>query len=375
MSPEQAEMNGLDVDSRSDVYSLGVLLYELLTGTTPFERTQLKQVGLDEMRRIIQEEEPPRPSHRISTLRAEASTTACERRGVDVRRLRQFLQGELDWIVMKALEKDRNRRYESASALAADVQCYLKDEPVAACPPAAGYRLRKFARVPLLEQVLEKQRTICGPTHLSTLETMHLLATNYGDVDRLAESLALYEQVFGLVKSTKAPEPDWLGWRILGYVQVRQRAGKLDQADQLLRQQLEYARKRADSLGRRPNIANTLGWQALNLLLRQQYAEAEPLVREAVTSFEQHRFNDANAARRFYWVSLLGAVLSGQERYAEAEPLLLEGYEGMKQREAIMHASERRRLAEAGERIVRFYETTGQPEQASAWREKLDAAP
>jgi serine/threonine protein kinase/tetratricopeptide (TPR) repeat protein len=146
MSPEQAEMNGLDVDTRSDVYSLGVLLYELLTGTTPFESATLKQVGLDEMRRIIREEEPPRPSQRLSTLDAQASSTVSERRGVDGRRLGQVLRGELDWIVMKALEKDRDRRYESASALAADVQRFLNDEAVAACPPSAGYRLRKYVR-------------------------------------------------------------------------------------------------------------------------------------------------------------------------------------------------------------------------------------
>jgi hypothetical protein len=146
MSPEQAEMNSLDVDTRSDVYALGVLLYELLTGTTPFESETLKKVGLDEMRRIIREEEPPTPSQRLSTLEAKACSTVSERRGVEERRLRQLLQGELDWIVMKALEKDRNRRYESASALAADVQRYLSDEPVAACPPSAGYRLRKYWR-------------------------------------------------------------------------------------------------------------------------------------------------------------------------------------------------------------------------------------
>jgi serine/threonine protein kinase len=122
MSPEQAEMNGLDVDTRSDVYSLGVMLYELLTGTTPFESDTLKKVGLDEMRRMIREEEPPAPSRRWSTLSAQDCSTISERRGVDGRRLGQVLRGELDWIVMKALEKDRDRRYESASAFAADVQ-------------------------------------------------------------------------------------------------------------------------------------------------------------------------------------------------------------------------------------------------------------
>jgi tetratricopeptide (TPR) repeat protein len=145
MSPEQAGLSGLDVDTRSDIYSLGVLLYELLTGTTPFDRDRLKAADYDEMRRIIREEEPPRPSTRITTM-GQAATTLSTQRQSDPRRLSQSFEGELDWIVMKALEKDRNRRYESASAFAADVQRYLADEPVQACPPSAMYRFRKLVR-------------------------------------------------------------------------------------------------------------------------------------------------------------------------------------------------------------------------------------
>jgi serine/threonine protein kinase len=145
MSPEQAGQGGLDIDTRSDIYSLGVLLYELLTGTTPFDQERLKTLGYDEIRRVIREEEPPKPSTRFSTLGPAAATVSANRQS-DPRRLSRLCRGELDWIVMKALEKDRNRRYESASAFAADAQRYLYDEPVQACPPSAWYRFRKFAR-------------------------------------------------------------------------------------------------------------------------------------------------------------------------------------------------------------------------------------
>jgi tetratricopeptide (TPR) repeat protein/serine/threonine protein kinase len=145
MSPEQAGQSGLDIDTRSDVYSLGVLLYELLTGTTPFPKERFQQAAYDEIRRIIREEEPPRPSTRLSEAR-DTLPSISTRRQTEPAKLTKLVRGELDWVVMKALEKDRNRRYESANAFAADVQRYLNDEPVLACPPSAGYRLRKFVR-------------------------------------------------------------------------------------------------------------------------------------------------------------------------------------------------------------------------------------
>jgi signal transduction histidine kinase len=144
MSPEQAELSSLDIDTRSDIYSLGVLLYELLTGTTPVDKEQLKKAAFDEIRRIIREEEPPRPSLRISG--SETLPAVAAHRHIEPARLSKLIRGELDWIVMKALEKDRNRRYETANGFAADVLHYLSDEPVLACPPSVGYRLRKFAR-------------------------------------------------------------------------------------------------------------------------------------------------------------------------------------------------------------------------------------
>jgi serine/threonine protein kinase/tetratricopeptide (TPR) repeat protein len=144
MSPEQAELNNLDVDTRSDVYSLGVLLYELLAGSTPFSRSEAEQGGVLEMLRAIREREPTRPSTKLST--AEGLPALAANRGTEPAKLTRLVRGELDWIVMKALEKDRSRRYETANGFAADVQRYLNDETVQACPPSAGYRFRKFAR-------------------------------------------------------------------------------------------------------------------------------------------------------------------------------------------------------------------------------------
>jgi len=144
MSPEQAEMNAFGVDTRSDVYSLGVLLYELLTGTTPIEGSKLRDAALVELVRLIKEEEPLRPSIRLSTSGALPKFAAACR--TDAAQLPKQVRGELDWIVMKCLEKDRTRRYETVNGLAHDIQRYLHDEPVEACPPSPLYRLKKLAK-------------------------------------------------------------------------------------------------------------------------------------------------------------------------------------------------------------------------------------
>ena len=146
MSPEQTDISGLDIDTRSDIYSLGVLLYELLTGHTPFDATELLKSGLDEMRRTLREKEPARPSARFTTLQgAELDKTAANRR-TEPHRLVSLLHGDLDWIVMKALEKERGRRYETANGLALDIQRHLNNEPVMARPPSRLYRLQKLVR-------------------------------------------------------------------------------------------------------------------------------------------------------------------------------------------------------------------------------------
>jgi serine/threonine protein kinase/tetratricopeptide (TPR) repeat protein len=188
MSPEQAGMSGLDVDTRSDIYSLGVLLYELLTGTTPFRKERFREVGYDEIRRIIREEEPPKPSTRVSTL-DQAATAISTQRQSDPRRLSRSLRGELDWVVMKCLDKDRNRRYDTASALAQDLERYLHDEPVQACPPSAVQRARKWLR--RHPAVMRSVLTVLASTVLVLGVSVALI---WREMDRTAKALGEKEE-------------------------------------------------------------------------------------------------------------------------------------------------------------------------------------
>jgi tetratricopeptide (TPR) repeat protein len=219
----------------------------------------------------------------------------------------------------------------------------------------------------LFEQLLGKQRTICSPTHQDTLGTMHNLAMVYGNMGRLAESMALHEKFLDAVKSKSDSENESAIWPRMTLAQVCQRAGELDRADQLLREALAQIQKNQTSQGERKNRSNALGWLALNMHLQHRDAEAEGLIRQTLAF---HRKELPESARTFYWESVLGAVLLGQQRYAEAETQLLQGYEGMKRRQATDNAGEIE-FVQAGERVVRFYEETNQPEKAREWREKI----
>jgi serine/threonine protein kinase/tetratricopeptide (TPR) repeat protein len=190
MSPEQAEQSGLDIDTRSDVYSLGVLLYELLTGTTPLEVERLNEVGYGELQRLIREEPAPRPSTRLSSLGVSATELA-GRRGLDVKRLVQLLAGDLDWVVMKALDKDRNRRYDTPASFAEDIARYLRREAIVARPPSTLYKLQKFVQrnraAVLMGSVMAT--ALVGGTALASWQA--IVATQAAAAEKEATAVAL----------------------------------------------------------------------------------------------------------------------------------------------------------------------------------------
>jgi tetratricopeptide (TPR) repeat protein len=529
------------------------------------------------MRRIIREDEPPRPSTRLSTMQQAALSTIEEQRGSESRRLGQQVRGELDWIVMTALEKDRNRRYESASAFAADVQRHLNDEAVAACPPSAGYRLRKYVRrnrrtlvtvgivafalvtatavstwqavkardaqrqaeadrdrageaerqaaaisnflqqdllaqvhferqkrdgftpnpdltvkealhraaarigdrfqnqplmeatirltigkayrgvgderlaVVHLERSVELRKARLGPNHPDTLISLYHLAMAYQFVNRLSDTIALLEQILEQYQATLGPDHALTNIVLNCLGEAYRKAGQLDKAAPLIEQALklreglnhpevassmhdlglvyrdmgrhgaamdllERATRKLDALNGADHpdtlysmenlagvyekagildqssrllrdIIHRLGKDdrrscehsaelrvrlGQNLLKQKKPAEAESVLRESQAIHE--RLEDLSALP-LLGLSLLGEALLDQQHYADAQPLLLRAYEGLRQHDDRKLAEWKPRLTEAGERIVRFYEVTNQPEKARVWREKLKPKP
>jgi serine/threonine protein kinase len=315
MSPEQAEMNALGVDTRSDIYSLGVLLYELLTDTTPLEQRRLREAAYDEVLRLIREEEAPRPSLRISTSGGRLVTIAAAR-GTEPAKLSRLVRGELDWIVMRCLEKDRMRRYETANGLARDVQRYLADEEVEACPPSTGYKLRKFVR---------KHRAGIAAVAVFAALLLAGIAVSTGQAIRArqAEQEAL------------AARDDEMNQR----QQAERQRGRAEQAE---------ARAKEEAA-----VARTINEFLQKDLLGQADAGKK----------------DPDTWQTFLTKSRLGNGFLARKKYTEAEPLLVQGYANLKQHEVEIAKTYR---TEALERLVQLYDAWGKPDEAAKWRKELE---
>jgi len=311
MSPEQAQLNCFDVDVRSDVYSLGVVLYELLTGRLPFERETLKKVGLDEFRRVIREDAPPRPSTCKSTLNNKRSSTILETRQTDSRHLSVVMKRELDWIVLKSLEKDRNRRYQSAQEFADDVRHFLKEERVLACPPTWRYRLGKWTKrhKMLLASASFALVSLVGATGVSVwysiAATQSLAVAN--DAERLASKRL--EQV--LAAQNEAKHQASLVERAANVIISRD----INQVEELLRQLLLEQEER---LGANDStVIATINRLGVIYDEQGRLGEGEVQYRTAI---DRCRVSDSVSPDTLLEIMKnLGGNLSEQARYPEAE--------------------------------------------------------
>jgi tetratricopeptide (TPR) repeat protein len=389
MSPEQAEMSGLDIDTRSDIYSLGVLLYELLTGTTPFAASDLASRGFAEMMRIIREETPVRPSTRLSALGATAVRTAELRRVADPRRLGLIIRGDLDWIVMKCLEKDRTRRYATANSLAADIERHLRNEPVEAGPPSAAYRMRKFVR--------RNRGRVAAAGALAAVLVLGAAGTGYGLVRALDEKAraeaaeketARRADELRQVVEFQAGQMGRLDVETMG---VRLRHAILDAAPP----------ERADGLAADLDGVNftniALGSLRENVFERtirliNERFEGQPLVRArllhsmaetllqlGLTEMAREPLEFALATRRellgaddpatLASVANMGSLLVSQGRYAEAEPYHHDALEG---RRRVLGADDPATLESLGNLGVLLHDLGRYDEAESAYRAAVE---
>src|SRR6185503_15173006 len=360
MSPEQAEMSGVDVDTRTDIYSLGVVLYELLTGKTPFDAETLLRAGVDEIRRTIREQEPPKPSTRLHALSQADLTTTAQARHVDGHKLIQTVKGDLDWIVMKCLEKERSRRYETVNGLAADILRHLNTEPVAARPPSRLYEFQKTVRrhklgfaaaaalivvmaLGVLASTLQALRATRAEREQSRLRQQAQANQKKAETEAaksaqvakfLKEMLVGVESSVALGRDTKLlreildktavrvrkdlanqPEVEAELCVTLGYTYFE--LGEWAKSEAMQRKALAIFRKLFGEENRK--VAMTMNDVAINLCQERKWTEAESMYREALAIYR--KIFGAESLDVTWPLNNLANVLGDAGRPAEAEPL------------------------------------------------------
>jgi eukaryotic-like serine/threonine-protein kinase len=396
MSPEQADLTGEDVDTRTDVYALGVVLYQLLVGALPFDPKELRKSGLESIRRMLREKDPERPSTRLNGL-GEASVTAASNRGTERPALVRQLSGDLDWIVMKALEKDRSRRYGSPNELAADIGRYLHDEPVLARPPSAGYRLSKFARrhrtgvsvaAALLVLLIafavamavqaeriaserdSKEQALAEAEAVTGFLSDMLASVKPGQERRNVTVREVLDSAKGKLDDTFADRPA-VASRLQATIGSSYRAlGLYPEAEQELRTAYE-TRQRV--LG--PDNPDTLmtGFELANTFYnRGRYTEAEGLYREVLAA-RRRVLGDDDSQTLWSICNLAGALLA-EERYNEAVPLLQEALAARRRTLGVDHSETlvvMNNLAAAYQNLGRYSEAEPLYREALAVSEKI----
>lgn len=365
VSPEQAEMSGLDVDTRSDIYSLGVLLYELLTGRTPFNGHDLVDAGLEEMRRRLREQEPPRPSLRLRTLNDTDRTTVARRRGTDAPRLTLALRGDLDWIVMRCLEKDRSRRYESATELAADLQRHLRNEPVTARPPSTAYLLQKLIRRHRL--AFGAGLATAGALVLGLVATTTLFVRERAALERAraAEAAAVLEKGRAEMHSANEArlrlEAEFEKRRAQAEVLRREKlsllmgrtmkdmgllvalGGDRRAFRDILDQAVSLKRELSDQPEIEAGLDETLGGAYFSM---GEYRRAEDMFIDALALRRRTQGEDSPAVAQS--LTDLGTVYSGQARWIDAEGCLRDALRIRQQHHGLQHPDVARALSALG---------------------------
>jgi serine/threonine protein kinase/tetratricopeptide (TPR) repeat protein len=339
MSPDQAEISGLDVDTRSDIYSLGVILYELLTGTTPFDAETLRKAAYGEIQRIIREVEPPKPSTRMETLATQGSGQAIARhRQAEPAALSRIIRGDLDWIVMKAMEKDRTRRYQTAGEMAADLRRYLASEPVAAGPPSVVYKVRKFVRrhhVGVVATVLIVAAVIFGLASATygLIEARQEAQRNQRIADFLQDLLvstspedaigqdADVERVIETAREIFGDDHATVAATLRSRALQLQSAGDLEAAEELFNRSLEIWR----SVGDEANVAATMNRIGLLLMTKGDDLGSEEAFREAVRIYRERPAAESLALCEP--LMQLASVLINRSEFEEAADLLEESIE------------------------------------------------